>query len=717
MRLDTPIEQLERIGPIYRARLHKLGIKTIGNLLFHIPHRYQDYSQITPIRDATLNDIVTVQGKILSIEASRTWKKHLHLTEAIIQDETSAIKAVWFNQPYLSQNLKEEMYVLLSGKVTLTKDSLCLSSPVYEILGDGEITKNDTLHTGRLVPIYPETAGLSSRWLRYVIHSLLPIADNIPDYLPDEILRRQDIPELARALKTVHFPHSLNDAERAKKRLAFGELFLIQTVALKEKYRLRQEHAPQITTDVELAKKFVASLPYALTDSQRATTWEILQDMEKPYPMNRLLEGDVGSGKTVVAAFAAMQAINAGYQVAFMVPTEILAEQHFRALTALLCNKKTFAQPSIAALTSSSHKKTSRKISYAPFVISKERVGKETLAGDIDIVVGTHALIQETVKFKNLGLIIIDEQHRFGVEQRAALARQKDGPTLRENRGGSVRPAKIIPHLLSMTATPIPRTLSLTIFGDLDLSLIKQFPKGRKQIISKLIPPADRYEAYRFIESQIHEGRQAFVICPLIDESDKLDAKAATKEFEKLQKEIFPHLKIALIHGKMKGKEKEKIMQSFKEKEADILVATSVVEVGIDVPNASVMIIEGADRFGLAQLYQFRGRVGRGEHQSYCFLFTDSSAKTTSQRLKALLTAKNSFELAEKDLEIRGPGDFIGSRQSGIPDLAMASLTDFEFVKEVRKEVESVLTSDPELKNNHLLRERYENFRREIHFE
>ncbi|HIC64871.1 MAG TPA: DNA helicase RecG, partial [Paracoccus sp.] len=364
---------------------------------------------------------------------------------------------------------------------------------------------------------------------------------------------------------------------------------------------------------------------------------------------------------------------------------------HFNGLSKFLEPYKI----TIAILTRSAHKRTSQKIKYAPFKISKTRVAKETGEGKIDIIIGTHAIIQETVRFKNLGLIVIDEQHRFGVEQRARLLRGKSA----------------IPHLLSMTATPIPRTLSLAIFGDLDLSLITQMPRGRKKIITKIVAPAGRTQAYEFIRNQINEGRQAFVICPLVEESEKIEGKAAKKEQEKLQKEIFPDLKISLLHGKMKGKEKEKVMQTFKDREADILVSTSVVEVGIDIPNATVMLIEGADRFGLAQLYQFRGRVGRGEHQSYCFLFTDSTAKTTRQRLKALITAKNSFELAEEDLKIRGPGDFIGSRQSGMPSFAMASLSDLEFVKSVRKEVESVLLKDPDLTSNSLLREKYENFR------
>lgn len=684
-------------------RLHKLGIKTVRDMLFHVPARYDDYSRIKPIANLSLNETATVRGKILSVEGSRTWKRHLHLTQALVQDESGAVKAVWFNQPYLADTLKQGMRVLLSGKTSFANDMLTLSSPVYEILGDASDAEDkETLHTGRLVPVYPETAGVSSRWLRYMIKPLLEIAAKLPEYLPAEILARQDIPPLADALQAVHFPRTTQEAERARKRLAFGELFTLQTAIAKEKLALKQQRAPQISPDIDIAKKFVASLPFTLTDAQRKSAWEILKDMEKPSPMNRLLEGDVGSGKTVVAAMAALQAVRAGWQVAILVPTEILAEQHFKEFAKLLLGRPEFASPTVAILTRSAHKKTSPKIAYAPFKISKDRVAKETADGKIDVVIGTHAIIQETVRFAKLGLIIIDEQHRFGVDQRAALGKQKRA---------------LVPHLLSMTATPIPRTLALALYGDLDFSLIKEMPKGRKPIATKIVPPAGRSASYQFIEQQIQEGRQAYVICPLIEESEKLEAKAATKEYERLQKTVFPHRHLALIHGKMKGKEKEKIMQAFKEHETDILVATSVVEVGIDVPNATVMIIEGAERFGLAQLYQFRGRVGRSEHQSHCFLFTDSSGKTVSQRLKALVSAKNSFELAEKDLEIRGPGDFLGGRQSGMPDLVMGSLSDLELVQKTREEARALVEKDPNFIRHPLLAARYEAFRKEVHFE
>ena len=716
MNFNTPITQIKKIGPAYAKRLNRLDIKTVADLLFHFPHRYQDFSKITPIGNVGLDDTVTVVGKILDIQNSKTPRKQMNITEAIIEDSSGAIKAVWFNQPFLMNSLRPELNISLSGKTTFSNDALFLSNPSYELTGANTGNNTDALrHTGRVIPVYPETAGVSSRWLRYIIKPLLPLAQKIPEYLPPQILARNNIPPLPNALTSIHFPNTLEEAENARKRIAFGELFLVQLVALKEKMNVKKESAPQIEFDLSLAKDFVDSLPFKLTDSQRSVSWEILQDLAKPHPMNRLLEGDVGSGKTVVAALAAIQTIKAGYQVAFMVPTEILADQHFKGLVKFLEKYDV----TIAILTRSAHKKTSQKIKYEPFKISKQRVAKETLEGKIDLVIGTHSLIQETVRFKNLGLIIIDEQHRFGVRQRMALARGNIQNSMQKSAGRDPRASRNanIPHLLSMTATPIPRTLSLTLFGDLDLSIIKQMPIGRKEIITKIVAPAARNQAYAFVKNQILKGRQAFVICPLVEESEKFDAKAATKEQERLQTKIFPDLRIALLHGRMKGKEKDKIMQAFKDRESDILVSTSVVEVGIDVQNATVMLIEGAERFGLAQLHQFRGRVGRGEHQSYCFLFAKSSSKTTRQRLKALITAKNSFELAENDLKIRGPGDFIGSRQSGMPDLAMASLSDLEFVKTVRNEVEDMLIKDPELEKNDLLRQKYETFKREIHFE
>jgi ATP-dependent DNA helicase RecG len=701
--LSTKIEQLKKVGPTYLKKLHKLQIKTIRNLFFHFPHRYDDFSQITPISQLQLGQITTIQGKIAEIKTTQTpWRK-MSLTEAVIADRTGTIRAVWFNQPYLNRTLHQGKIVNLSGKVTFAGETLCFSNPAYEVV-KGRPLRSDKCptsevgeftHTGRLVPVYHETAGLSSRYLRYLIKPLLPLADKIIDFLPEPIKKEFKLMNLNQAIKQIHFPDNNQLAERARQRLAFDELFLIQLMVLKQREKLAQAKAPSIPFNQKLIKSFVQSLPFQLTNDQRLAAWQIFQDLAKAEPMNRLLNGDVGSGKTIVAIMAALETAKADYQVALMAPTEILAKQHFQTFQDFL--KK--SNLNIALLTGADN------VAANDQKITRPQLKKQIAQGKIDIVIGTHALIQESLSFKNLALAIVDEQHRFGVAQRAALQQKiyqiEDGlPT--------------IPHLLSMTATPIPRTLTLTIYGDLDISLLKEMPKGRQKIITKIVPPADRQKAYNFIKDQIKQKKQVFVICPLIDESEKLEVKSVTQEYEKLSQDIFPQFKIAMLHGKLKPKEKEEIMKKFKEGKTDILVSTSVVEVGIDVPNATVMMIEGADRFGLAQLHQFRGRIGRGTDQSYCFLFTDSTAKKTHQRLKALLTCQNGFELAEKDLKIRGPGDFTGTRQWGLPDLTMASLDDLELIQQTRQAAKKVLENNL---FNPILEEKLKEFQKIVHLE
>jgi ATP-dependent DNA helicase RecG len=673
--LSSKIEELKKVGPTYLKRLHKLNIKTIRDLFFHFPHRYNDFSQIIPISQLKKGQISTIQAEIVEIKNTRLFHKKMVLTEALVKDDSGMIKVVWFNQPYLTQTLKKGGTVNLSGKLSFAKNILCLSNPAYEL------AKKETTHTGRLVPIYHETEGLSSRYLRFLIKPLLSLAKQITDFLPVPIKKQFQLMDLNQAIQQIHFPDNLTSAQKARRRLGFDELFLIQLSTLKQKQKLAQEKAPPIPFNQKLIKPFVQNLPFELTDDQRLAAWEIFQDLAKNRPMNRLLNGDVGSGKTIIAILAALETAQAGYQVALMAPTEILAKQHFQTLKDFLKKSKL----RIGLLTSSEVQAfvrsptPNKNRSWTPKThkkITRPQLKKQIAQGEIDILVGTHALIQEKLSFKNLALAIIDEQHRFGVAQRAALQkkiyRMEDG-------------LSTIPHLLSMTATPIPRTLALTIYGDLDISLIKELPKGRQKIITKIITPADRQKAYNFIKNQVKQKKQVFVICPLIDESEKLEVKSVTQEYDKLSKEVFPQFKIAMLHGKLKPKEKEEIMKEFKKGKTDILVSTSVVEVGVDIPNVTVMIIEGADRFGLAQLHQFRGRVGRGKEQSYCFLSTDSTAKKTHQRLKAILTAKDGFELAEKDLKIRGSGDFIGTRQWGLPDLTMASLDDLGLVKKARQ--------------------------------
>ena len=661
---------------------------------------------MVPISKIKFNENCCIQGKLLEIENSRTWKKRMTLTQAVIQDNTGAIKAVWFNQPYLIRVLKGGDLVYLSGKTTLGKEGLYLSNPAYEKVGG-------------IVPVYPETEGLSSRWLRYIIKpALVNLRNSIQDPLPEKILNEHQLLPIQKAIWQIHFPDSLDLAKKAKQRFSFEELFFIELWVLRERAKLAQEKAIAIPLNLETAQRLVKSLPFKLTDAQKKSAWAILKDLEKPRPMNRLLEGDVGSGKTVVAALAILNVVKAGWQAAFMAPTEILARQHFKTVWELLKDFKM----DVGLLTGKTDKFYSKKLKNDSIEISRNKLLEKTAEGKIDLIIGTHALIQDKVKFGKLALVIVDEQHRFGVEQRAKLCQIHRGATPVNSQGSH----PCIPHLLSMTATPIPRTLALTIYGDLDLSLIDQLPKGRKKIITKIISPEERKKTYDFIRREVEKGRQAFVICPRIEKEGKLEIRAVKAEYEKLSKEVFPDLKVAMLHGKMPGQEKEKVMRDFSrpagsrqagKNRIDILVSTSVVEVGVDVPNATVMAIEGTERFGLAQLHQFRGRVGRAQYQSYCFLFTDSSLKRTNPRLKAIIDAENGFELAEKDLEIRGPGDFSGTRQWGIPDLVMDSLKDFALVEKTRQAAKEILMEDPRLKKYPLLQARLNKFREKIHLE
>jgi len=745
MNLSTPIEQIPRIGPQYQKKLKKLGIKSVRDLIFHLPRRYEDFSNIISISEVELGKFCCLYAKILELKNTRTWKKKMILTQALVSDKSSTIKVIWFNQPYLINALKEGDFVCLAGKVALGPEGIYLSSPAYEKISNYELgIKNyELIHTGRLVPVYPETEGLSSRWLRAILKPILiNLRNKIPETIPSEIIKSQKLLPINKAIWQVHFPDSINLAKKAQERFAFEELFIIQLFVLREKLKIAREMAFPIPLNLELCRNFLTKLPFKLTDAQKRALWQILKDLEKTRPMNRLLEGDVGSGKTIVATVAILNSARAGFQNAFMAPTEILAEQHFKTIFELLNPvKKSKDLNSVRNLSLLPQKiglsnggktdnlkiglLTSQRAELNGKKITKKNLLEKVREGEIDILIGTHSLIQEEVKFKKLTLVIVDEQHRFGVEQRAKLVA---GRTEAKQKGETE--AKIIPHLLSMTATPIPRTLALTLYGDLDLSLIDELPKGRKKIITKIILPKEREKTYDFIRKEVRKGRQVFVICPRIEPANNeqgtinnkqilswTDVKAVKEEYEKLSKDIFSDLKIAQLHGKMKSEEKEKIMKDFKSGKIDILVSTSVIEVGIDVPNATIMMIEGAERFGLAQLHQFRGRVGRGEHQSYCFLFTESPAKKTAQRLKALISSENGFELAEMDLKIRGPGDFLGTRQWGIPDLAMDSLKDIFLVEQTRNLAKKLLEEDPGLKRYPLLKQKLEEFRQRVHLE
>ncbi|MBI2592936.1 MAG: ATP-dependent DNA helicase RecG [Candidatus Colwellbacteria bacterium] len=712
--LDAPLSELNGLGPRFLSKLKRLNIATIRDLLFHFPVRYEDWSETALISELKPGDEKTIRAVVKEINLSRSWRRRITIVEALLSDDSGSIRAVWFNQPYVKQILKQGVEANFAGKVLVRKEKIYLSNPTYELVGGGA---EQTKHTGKLVPIYPETKRLTSKGLRFFIYSALERLEKIPEFLPQDVLADNKLPEINSALREIHSPENLTDANRAKRRFAFEELFLLQMKNIMQKMSLAKEAAKAINFDIDGVKKIIEGLPFPLTVSQKKSLWEILKDIKKNHPMNRLLQGDVGSGKTIVAGVAAIITAE-NYQVAFMTPTEILARQHYKTLTKFFRN----FSGGIGLLVSKETKlfmgdDLEEKIEKRQFIKGIE-------AGRIKIVVGTHALIQKSVNFKSLALVIVDEQHRFGVGQRAHLLRE----ALTKN--------KIHPHLMTMSATPIPRTLMLSIFGDLDLSIIDELPKGRKTIITKIVDPVNRDKAYAFIRGQVRRGRQVFVICPRIEPVENkelvnyknfqtLEVKTVKEEYEKLSKKVFPDLRVALLHGKMPakggsasgGKSKEEVMTDFAAGKLDILVTTSVVEVGVDVPNATIMMIEGAEKFGLAQLYQFRGRVGRGEHQSFCFLFTESPAKTTRDRLEALLTAKNGFELAEKDLKFRGPGEFLGEDQTGIPDVAMSALQNPELIKTAREAAEKVLKRSSALKNYPELKNRLKQFNKEIHLE
>lgn len=735
LKLETELRNIRGIAPKFLRNLERMGIKTVTDLVFHFPFRYEDFSQIYKIEDLEPGQQATVQGIVQETSARRSWRRRMVIIEALIQDETASIRAIWFNQPFVKNAIRPGRLMNFAGKISVSEGEIYLSNPTYEAINlrrkvgaPTQWASEETAHTGRLVPVYPETRGLTSKGFRYLLQPILKNIEPLEEWMPEETLEREEFPEINEAIRNIHFPERIEDAAAAKKRFAFEDLFLLQILNLQQKLALAKEKAPSIATDIETLKKILATLPFELTLSQKKSLWEILQDIEKPSPMNRLLQGDVGSGKTVVAALAAISAALNGFQAAFMAPTEVLARQHFETLKKIVSRipEKVLGVPIKIGILASGGAQLFMGAGLESEVKKKSFL-ESAARGEIQITIGTHALIQKSVNFANLGFVIVDEQHRFGVEQRAAmLAKTKNGK-------------KTLPHFLSMSATPIPRTFMLTIFGDLDISTIDELPSGRKKIITKIVPPEKRQDAYAFIRKQIREGRQAFVICPRIEPQTDADltqnhaenfprssaysprkstlweVKSVKEEFEKLSKNVFPDLHVAMLHGQMRPKEKEQAMRDFKNKKHDLLISTSVIEVGVDVPNATVMMIEGSERFGLAQLYQFRGRVGRGEHQSHCFLFTDSESKQTQERMKAVLEAKNGLELAEKDLEIRGPGQFLGTEQTGLPDLAMRGLQNVELIKASRAAAEKIAARDHSLAAYPLLKKKLREFKQAIH--
>ena len=671
--IQTPIDRVPKIHKRIIPALRRLGIKTVRDLLFHFPARYDDFSNCKKISDVALGETATIRGMIERVSAHRTAHKQITLTEARVRDETGALAAVWFNQPFLLRTLCAGTAVSLSGKIARGPKGLYLQNPAYEKMISSKVNAGDApgIHTGGFVAVYPETRGITSRWLRFLIKSLIGYRRELEDSLCEETRVRHGLPMLHEALITMHFPATRLAAEHARRRFAFEKILLFQLRALRERTRLKIASAPSIGLNVALLKKFVGSLPFRLTDAQRRSIWEIARDMTHAHPMNRLLEGDVGSGKTVGAAAAALLATKAGFRAVLMAPTEILARQHHETLNRLL----------------------------APFDIGAGLLtASEKRMENSSLLVGTHALIQKGARFENLGLVIVDEQHRFGVEQRAQLiaGNQKSGTG-----------EKTLPHFLSMTATPIPRTLALTVYGDLDLSILDEMPQSRKSVITKIVKQEERTQAYQFIRDEVRRGKQVFVICPRIEAGKNIqemsarelagtDVKTVKEEYGKLSGKIFPDLSIAMLHGKMKSKEKEIVMEKFRSRAVDILVSTSVVEVGVDIPNATIMMIEGAEWFGLAQLHQFRGRVGRGKDQAHCFLFPTEDG-VASRRLRALVDAKNGFELAEKDLKIRGSGELWGTQQWGVSHDIVEALADSRLVHAAREEARLLAAASPDL--------------------
>ncbi len=685
--LNTSTNELKGVGKTLSKKLNSLGLKTVYDLIFYFPFRYDDFSVKSKIKDLKNNDMASIEGTIELIKNKKSWGQKKYITEALVSDDSGQIKIVWFNQAFLTKNLEAGDSISLAGKVKENYGQLTLISPQYEK------NINEKINTFGLIPIYSLSSSLTQKQLRFFIKQIIDLADKIPEWIPKEIVKSLRLMPISKAVAEIHFPKNKENIKLARQRLEFGELFLRQIKTLIAKENLKKQSTTSIDFKEDLTKEFVKNLPFVLTNDQKKSAWEILSDLKKDHAMSRLLEGDVGSGKTIVAAIAMLNVVKNNYQCALMAPTEILARQHYQNLQKIFKNYSI----KISLLLS--------KNIEANFPLkekNKESINEAYTKSDI--IIGTHALLFQSHP-KRLALAVIDEQHRFGVFQRQYLSQ--------------INNEKKAPHFLSLTATPIPRSLALAFYGDLNLSIIKEQPKERKKIITQIIKEEERNNAYNFIREKLKEKQQAFVVCPLIENSEKLEVKSAKEELKRLKKDIFPEFSIGLIHGKLKSSEKEKIMKDFLDKKVDILVSTSVVEVGIDIKNASVMMIEGAERFGLAQLHQFRGRVGRSDIQSYCFLFTSSEIKSekTLKRLSALSQYNDGLSLAKIDLDLRGSGDIYGKMQSGFSELKIASLFDYELIKKTREEAEKIIKKDPQLKNYKSIKEKLGNWQERLHLE
>lgn len=656
--MPEPITDIKGVGENIADKLKQLGIKTKDDLIWNFPRKYEDYSEITPIERLKPGQ-VTIKVTIKQAKG-RYVRRGMHITEAVASDETGSVRLIWFNQPYRAAGLKTGHEYFVSGGYELSRGRFSIMNP------SAELASNFQVNTARIIPIYRETKGLRSAVIRKIMASIMDDIRLVEEGLPGYIVKEQKLASRADALLGIHFPTSVDDISKAKKRLAFEEVFTLVLTSLMNKQENMRAKSVKIPFSEDLAKEFVKKLPYKLTDAQRKVIWQIYKDIEKDIPANRLVQGDVGSGKTVVAAMTGLMAMREGYQVALMAPTEILARQHAKTLSAML---EPLGMSDSVVLLLGSMKAAQKKNAHTSIN-----------SGKAGLIIGTHALISEKVDMHKLGLVIIDEQHRFGVEQRKELLRK----------------AGHIPHLISMTATPIPRSLALTVYGELDISVIDEMPPGRKPPVTKIVSPNSKKQLYEQIDKELGKGRQMFVVCPLISESDNLNFLSAEEIYDDFSKKVFKHRQVALLHGKMKSEDKEKTMNDFAGGKIDILVSTTVIEVGVNIPNATIMLIEGVERFGLAQIHQLRGRIGRGEHQGYCYLLmSDSSAP--SRRIRALEQTNDGFKLAELDLELRGPGAIYGMAQHGELDLRLVDISDTKFIAVVRKAAQEFIDKGEKL--------------------
>ncbi len=672
MQLTTPLGEVKGVGPKTEVVLQQAGLHTFGDIISFLPRAYEDYTKTEKIADIVPGNVV-VRGRISQI-SSRYVRRGLHVTQAVLSDDSGKVALTWFNQPYRSNHLKHEGEWTISGE-------FALSQRRYQILNASVRHSDELIEAGsQVIPIYRQVGGLKTAIIRAIIEEVRPLMTMLPDPLPESVVGHAHVLSYADALIALHFPENSHDVEKGRARIAFQEMLELLYAAALNKADNEALPSWHIPFDQKKTKEFVGALPFTLTNDQRIAAWEIIKNFESSTPMNRLLQGDVGAGKTVVAGLAAVVAAHAGYQTAFMAPTDLLARQHAATLSNLL-------EPlgiTVGLLVGATKKSAKIELKDA----LKE--------GSLAVVVGTQALIQDSVGFHNLGFVVIDEQHRFGVKQRQTLLTKSER----------------MPHVLSMTATPIPRSLQLTVYGDLDVSILRQKPAGRKEILTEIISPTGRTSLLAKIDQQITSGRQVYVVCPLIDGTHESELTSVTEEHTRLSKTALKHRSIGLLHGKLSAQEKDDIMQAFLARKLDVLVSTTVIEVGVDVPNATIMIIEGAERFGLAQLHQLRGRVGRGEYQSYCYLIPTETRQTTNARLRELSVNNDGFYLAEKDLELRGPGEIYGTAQSGELNLQVATLNDMVLVKKVRDAIAWSQSNKVDLLQYDSMKERVDRYRR-----